>query len=178
LPRILDLGCGPNKYPGAIGADRLRQTSADVLCDFDSTPLPFANSSFDQVRASHLIEHVSDPIRLIEEMHRVTRAGGTLVIITPHCSDSSSYADPTHRTHWNSFSMRYFYPGGIHGHDHWYTGVRLKERRLRIRMLSLWRWLGFEFLVNHSKRFRRFWEYYLCFVVRGKWMEFELEVVK
>jgi hypothetical protein len=32
--------------------------------------------------------------------------------------------------------------------------------------------------VNHSRGFRKFWEHYLCFVVRGKVIEFELEVVK
>jgi hypothetical protein len=37
--------------------------------------------------------------------------------------------------------------------------------------------MGFEFLVNRSVRFRRFWEHYLCFVVRGKVVEFELEKV-
>jgi hypothetical protein len=38
--------------------------------------------------------------------------------------------------------------------------------------------LGFESLVNRSRRFRRFWEYYLCYIVRGKVMEFEFEVLK
>jgi hypothetical protein len=32
--------------------------------------------------------------------------------------------------------------------------------------------------VNAWPRFRRFWEHYLCYVVRGKVMEFEFEVVK
>ncbi|HEV2387321.1 MAG TPA: class I SAM-dependent methyltransferase [Candidatus Acidoferrales bacterium] len=178
MPRILDLGCGPGKYPGAIGADRLRQSAADVLCDFDRGRLPFAENSFDEVRAVHVIEHAEDPVRLVEEMHRVARPGGLLVIVTPHCSDASSYTDPTHRRHLNSFSFRFFYPGGVHGSDHFYSPVRLRERRLRIRLLRLWRWLGLEFLVNHSRAFRRFWEYYLCFVVRGKVMEFELEVLK
>jgi hypothetical protein len=27
-------------------------------------------------------------------------------------------------------------------------------------------------------RYRRFWEHYLCYVVRGKVMEFEFEVIK
>jgi hypothetical protein len=49
---------------------------------------------------------------------------------------------------------------------------------VRVRLLAFWRALGFEFLVNHSRRFRRFWEHYLCFLVRGKVMEFELEALK
>ena len=47
-----------------------------------------------------------------------------------------------------------------------------------MKLLQVWRWMGFEFLVNHSRRFRLFWEHYLCFVVRGKAITFELEVVK
>ena len=125
-----------------------------------------------------LVEHVADVVRLIEEMHRVARPGGTLLVVTPHYTDASSFADPTHRWHLNSFAFRAFYPGGIHGEDHWYSAIRLRERRLRIRLLALWRWLGLEFLVNHSRPFRRFWEFYLCYVVRGKVMEFEFEVVK
>ncbi len=49
---------------------------------------------------------------------------------------------------------------------------------MRVRLLALWRYLGFELLVNAWPRFRRFWEHYLCYVVRGKVMEFEFEVVK
>jgi hypothetical protein len=47
-----------------------------------------------------------------------------------------------------------------------------------VKLLSLWRLLGFEFLVNASRRFRKIWEHYLCYVVRGKVIEFELEVLK
>jgi len=32
--------------------------------------------------------------------------------------------------------------------------------------------------VNRFARYRRFWEHYLCFVVRGKAMSFEFEVIK
>jgi hypothetical protein len=45
-------------------------------------------------------------------------------------------------------------------------------------LLRLWRWLGFGLLVNHSRLFRKFWEQYLCLVVRGKVMEFWFEAVK
>ena len=49
---------------------------------------------------------------------------------------------------------------------------------MRVKLLRLWKWLGFEFLVNRFLWYRKFWEYYLCYVVRGKVMEFEFEVVK
>jgi len=178
LPRILDLGCGPNKYPGAIGADKIPNTAADVLCHFDQGGLPFADNAFDEVRAVHVIEHVADVVRTMEELHRITLPGGTIYLVTPHYTDSSSYQDPTHRWHLNSFAFRYFYSRGIHGEDHWYTPVRLRERRLKVKLLKVWKFMGFEFLVNHFVWFRRFWEYYLCYLIRAKVMEFEFEVLK
>jgi SAM-dependent methyltransferase len=178
LPRILDVGCGLEKYPGAIGVDMNAATAADVICHLDHGRLPFRDDSFDQVRAIHLIEHVADVIATMEEFHRITRPGGTIVIVTPHYTDYSSFRDPTHRWHLNSYSFIYFYSGGMHGRDMWYTPVRVRERRVTVRLLRLWRAFGFELLVNHAAWFRRFWEHYLSFVIRGKVMEFEFEVVK
>lgn len=179
MARILDVGCGPTKYPGSIGLDMNPSTAADVLCHLDRGALPFRDNSFDQVRAEHLIEHVADVIATIEEFHRVTRAGGTIFILTPHYTDCNSFTDPTHRWHLNSYSFHYFYPGGRHGRgDMWYSKARLREAKLNVRLLRLWRGLGFEFLVNHSRTFRQFWEQYLSFVIRGKLMEFTFEVIK
>jgi len=79
-PRTLDVGCGINKYPGAIGIDRNPASRADVLCDLDNVPYPFADSSFDQLRAIHVIEHVSDVIRSMEEFHRLVRPGGRVAL--------------------------------------------------------------------------------------------------
>ena len=110
--RILDVGCGINKYPGAIGIDRNPASRADVLCDLDRFPYPFRDHAFDQLRAVHFIEHVGDVIRTMEEFHRLVRPGGRIVIVTPHYTDFSSFCDPTHRWHLNSFSFRYF------GEDH------------------------------------------------------------
>jgi SAM-dependent methyltransferase len=178
MPRILDLGCGLDKYPGAIGADMNPATAADVLCHIDKGALPFREDAFDEVRAVHLIEHVADVIQTMEELHRITRPGGTIYIVTPHYTDFSSFRDPTHRWHLNSYSFLYFIPGGMHGRDMWYTKARLRPLRLRVRLLNLWRALGFEWLVNHAEWFRRFWEHYLSFVIRGKVMEFTFEVLK
>jgi SAM-dependent methyltransferase len=174
--RILDVGCGIKKAPGAIGVDRNPASAADVICDLDSFPYPFADSSFDRLQAIHVIEHVSDVIRTMEEFHRLVRPGGRVRLATPHYTDFSSFCDPTHRWHLNSFSFRYF--GEDHGGFGYYSEARFREISVRLRLLALWRMLGFEFLVNRSRRFRLFWEHYLCYVVRGKVMEFEFEAVK
>lgn len=174
--RILDVGCGINKFPGAIGIDRLPATRADVLCDLDRFPYPFRDSSFDQIRAIHVIEHVADVIRAIEEFHRLARPRARILISTPHYTDFSSFCDPTHRWHLNSFSFRYFTPDDA-GFGY-YSSARLREISVRVTLLAFWRWLGFQWIVNRSRRFRRFWEHYLCYVVRGKAMDFEFEVLK
>ena len=174
--RILDVGCGRVKAPGAIGVDsNLDASAADVICDLNS-PLPFAESTFDEVRAVHVIEHLDDVLKATAEIYRVTRPGGSIYLVTPHYTDFISWCDPTHRWHLNSFSFRYF--GHVHGQRHWYTRLELRERALHVELARLWKWLGVQWLVNRFVWFRRFWEMYLCFLVRGKQMEFTFEVVK
>jgi SAM-dependent methyltransferase len=173
---ILDVGCGRNKYPGAIGIDRNRDAAADVICDLDRVPYPFCDGRFDQIRVTHVIEHVADVIATMEELHRLCRPGGRIVVVTPHYTDFSSLCDPTHRWHLNSFSFKYF--AERNGGFGYYTRARMREVRVEVKLLRLWRWLGFEFAVNRSRAFRKFWEYYLCFLVRGKVIEFELEALK
>ena len=57
----------------------------------------------------------------------------------------------------------------------YYSPVRFREVSVKVKLLALWRYLGFEILVNAFPRFRRFWEHYLCYIVRGKVMEFCFE---
>jgi SAM-dependent methyltransferase len=173
---VLDVGCGLNKHPGAVGVDRNLNTRADVIANLDYFPFPFRDSAFREVRATHVIEHVADVIRTIEEFHRLLAPGGRVIIVTPHYTDSSSFCDPTHRWHLNSFSLRYF--GEDHGSFGYYSKARFREISTRVNLLAFWRYLGFEFLVNRFRRFRRFWEFYLCYLVRGKVIEWQLEVLK
>ena len=173
--KVLDVGCGINKFPGAIGLDVNARSRPDVLADLDRFPYPFADGSFDEVRAIHVIEHVANVIGTLEEFHRLLKPGGRVVIATPHYTDFSSFCDPTHRWHLNSYSLRYF--GANHAGYGYYSDARFTETRVYVKLLALWRYLGWEFAVNRFERVRRFWEYYLCYVIRGKVIEWELKKV-
>lgn len=175
MARTLDVGCGINKYPGSIGIDVNPRTKADVVCNLDHFPYPFRDGTFTEIRAIHVIEHVADVIKMLEEFYRLLEPGGKVVIATPHYTDFSSFCDPTHRWHLNSYSLRYF--GERNAGYGYYSGARFSEQRVYVKLLALWRYLGFEFLVNHFEHFRRFWEYYLCYVIRGKVIQWELRRV-
>jgi SAM-dependent methyltransferase len=174
--KTLDVGCGIRKYPGSIGIDVNPASAADVICNLDRFPYPFADRTFDGLRAIHVIEHLTDVIRSMEEFHRLVKPGGRVRIETPHYTDFSSFCDPTHKHHLNSFSFRYF--GENHGGFGYYTAARFREISVRVKLLAFWKWLGFEFMVNRFPRFRKFWEFYLCYLIRGKAMEFEFEPIE
>ncbi len=180
--KILDVGCGRNKTPGAIGMDSNPKTHADVVHDLGNAPYPFADDEFDEIVSFHVIEHVPDVMAFVTELHRIAKPGGRIKIVTPHYSNPDWATDPTHRNHLNSYSFNCFiddrqlFP--------FYTEVRLKPIRTYVSLANLWRSLGLEFIVNLDQRWpafrfaRKFWEFYLCNVIRGKELRFELEAIK
>ena len=52
--------------------------------DLSSGPLPFDDKRFAGVFAGEIIEHLVDTRRFLEEIHRVLRPGGLLVVTTPN----------------------------------------------------------------------------------------------
>ena len=180
--KILDVGCGWNKTPGAIGIDANPKAHADVIHDLGSVPYPFPDNEFDQIICRHVAEHVPDVMALVTELYRITKRGGRITIITPHYTNPDWPTDPTHRNHFNSYSFNCFiddrqlFP--------FYTEVKLTPIRIYVSLANLWRAIGLEFIVNLDQHWprlrftRKFWEFYLSWAIRGKELRFEFEVVK
>ena len=180
--KILDVGCGWNKTPGATGLDANPKSHADVIHDLGAIPYPFADDEFDKIVCRHVAEHVPDVMAFVAELHRITKPGGSIQIVTPHYSNPDWPTDPTHRNHFNSYSFNCFvadrqlFP--------FYTDVRLEPVRTYVSLANVWREIGLEFLVNLDQRWprfrflRKFWEFYLSTICRGKELQFEFEVLK
>jgi len=107
-PVVLDLGCGARKTAGAFGIDGVRLPGVDLVHDLESRPYPLPDDCADEVVLHHVLEHFADPLRLMEEVWRVTRAGGRVHIRTPHYSGPYAWIDPTHRRTFTLRSFDYF----------------------------------------------------------------------
>ena len=93
---LLDLACGGGvlaPHVAALGyrhvgldlsepALRLARGHGVIALRGDVLHLPFAGEVADVVVAGEVLEHVSEPLRLVEEAVRVLRPGGTLVLDT------------------------------------------------------------------------------------------------
>jgi SAM-dependent methyltransferase len=56
----------------------------DVYADLDTDGLSaFADASQDFVVCSHVLEHLAAPLALMDEMHRVLKPGGVLILLLP-----------------------------------------------------------------------------------------------
>ena len=75
--KVLDLGCGKKKRPGAIGVDYSDRHNADVIHDLNVFPYPFEGDSIDQVYLDNVLEHLNKLMRVMEGVHRLTKLGGT-----------------------------------------------------------------------------------------------------
>ena len=96
--RILNLGCGYDKWIGAVNVDAFESCKPDVVWDLNKVPYPWDDESFDFVYASHIFEHLQNWWEAFLECVRVLKVGGQMEIRVPHESrtDALGYRDHLH----------------------------------------------------------------------------------
>ncbi len=108
----LDAGCGDNKQAGCIGMDRRKRDGVDVVHDIEVVPWPFKDATFNRIVMSHIMEHLKPwlVVDIMDEMWRVMKPGGILMMVMPYPTSHGFYQDPTHIKSWNETTPRYFDP--------------------------------------------------------------------
>lgn len=88
---LLDMGCGSKPFAGLFAGRVTRYWGTDLSASRylgDARPeafaraeaQPFRDGSFDTVLGLSMLTYLPEPVRMIEEAHRVLRPGGVLIL--------------------------------------------------------------------------------------------------
>ena len=110
--RVLDVACGAGYGTNILAQVAAEATGLDIdaaavrkakrkyrrsnikFVAGDCYDMPFEAGSFDVVVANEMIEHIDDHDRFIDEVKRVLRPGGSLLVSTPNKPVYNRYKEP------------------------------------------------------------------------------------
>jgi len=101
----LNLGSGKDYKKGWINLDYNKSLNPDIIHNLDVFPYPFREEAFDVIYCSHVLEHVNDFFKTLEELLKITKKGGIIHIRVPHFSNGNGYNDLTHRRFFGWFTF-------------------------------------------------------------------------
>lgn len=108
--RLLDVGCGSKPYRHLFSVSEyvgleIAGRAKDADCYYDGKTFPFADSIFDAVFSSQVLEHVFEPDNFIAEVNRVLVTGGMFLLAVPFVWDE--HEQPYDYARYSSFGLRY-----------------------------------------------------------------------
>jgi SAM-dependent methyltransferase len=147
---VLDVGCGAGEMcvefaetvgaqgrvvgvdPSAAMIDAAHSTARGAACAVELHTasvydLPFADESFDAVRAERVFQHLEDPDAALREMLRVTRRGGRMLLMDPDHGQASVAVDEPGQRRVFEAARRSLLTLIVNPH----SGVRLRAMMIR-----------------------------------------------
>jgi len=111
---LLDIGGGEHPQKGFVNMDIRDLDTVDVVHDFEEFPWPLPDESCLRAIASHVVEHINPAkfgmIKFMDEIWRVLKFDGQLMISTPYAGSKGYWQDPTHMNPCNEITFAYFDP--------------------------------------------------------------------
>lgn len=106
---VVNIGSGVHRYhPEQVNIDIFPYADVDVVAD--ATKMPFADASADGALCECLLEHVPEPQKVVDEILRILKPGGTAYILIPFVYPF--HASPNDFQRWSIEGLRQLLRGG------------------------------------------------------------------
>ncbi len=126
----IDIGCGTSKKNGFIGVDILKLDNVDIQHDLNIIPYPFKDSAVDEIWMDQVLEHLNNPLEVVNELYRIAKNGAIITIGVPYFRSFYATIDPTHRNFFGINWFNYFDPSHIFQQKYQYSQAKFKLEKL------------------------------------------------
>ena len=168
----LNLGCGDDIKKGYVNLDSIKLPGVDVVSDLNKK-LPFKDNTFEEVYCSHVLEHLDSIDSPLEEIWRITKNGGRVIIKVPIFPSIYAVTDPTHKQFFAYGTFEYFSPNA---RLNYYSKARFNILKRKI-IFPVYLF-PLTFIVNLDRAFQTLYSKLFSFLIPAKVLYAELRVAK
>lgn len=113
--KTLDIGCGEKPYEALFHSDSYwgmdlkisghKHNTEKIDVFYDGNKFPFSNESFDSLIVSQVLEHIFNPDEFLDEVNRVLKTDGFLLLTVPFVWDE--HEQPFDYGRYSSFGIKH-----------------------------------------------------------------------
>lgn len=92
MARKLNFGCGRDVRDEWDNAD-VQEGDGVISFDFDELPYPIKSNSYDYIEIRSVLQMLDFPDRVLNELWRIAKPGGTIKIEVPYWHNKGAYND-------------------------------------------------------------------------------------
>lgn len=136
----INLGCGDEILEGYENYDLFSNDKRVKKLDLNSLPLPFEDSSVDEIKIFHILEHLDiNPLEFIRDCRRILKPNGFLHVKLPTCSNTVGHLRYNHHINYLNAVFDHSFDKDVYYSGNWFSLVSLKKNRKCNLKRFLWR---------------------------------------
>lgn len=175
----LHLGSGLKVLKEYINVDLTKKYGAEISHNLEKFPYPFKDNTFEEILIDNVLEHLEDTIKVMEELHRISKKNAIIKIIVPHSSGFMAFGSITHKRFFTSGTFDTFIPGNWEKYSR--VEFKIMEKKLIWFDSRNWLWIRpIKKIINQLININYFIsERFLCYPLGGfDHVYFKLKVIK